>query len=143
MFKKPGFQLAWLMAFCLLASQMPSLASEANVHRLKAQEAFVDLRYIQAAYHAAEILKENPSDKSMQFLLIRSMDLMGAGRQQVSDLYQQALKNYPNSSEILAYATGFYRRAGHQRMAQNLSQKFEQTCRYNCSQYRHFMTGSP
>lgn len=116
-------------------------ASDADFYRQKAAHAFADQRYLQAASYAAQALAENRSDKKMHIVLVRASDKMGAGTKHVSALYQQALKTYPRSPELLAYATGFYRRSGNQNYADRLAAKFEKICQFNCQQYRNYMGG--
>lgn len=129
----------FLFAMMLLLGGTATWAGDAGFYRQKAAHAFADQRYLQAASYAAKALAENRSDKKMHILLVRASDKMGAGNKRVSALYQQALKAYPRSPELLAYAAGFYRRTGNQNYARRLAAQFEQICRFNCLQYRNYI----
>lgn len=131
--------LIFVFTMLLLLGGATTWASDAAYARHKAAHAFADQRYLQAASYAAQALAENRSDKKMHIILVRASDKMGAGYRQVSELYQQALKAYPQTPELLAYAAGFYRRSGYQNTAKRLAREFERVCRFNCSQYRNHM----
>ena len=134
-------KLFFFLAMMLLLGGTNLSASDADFYRQKAAHAFADQQYLQAASYAAQALAENRSDKKMHIVLVRASDKMGAGTKHVSALYQQALAAYPRSPELLAYASGFYRRSGNQTYAKRLAAQFEQICRFNCQQYRNYMGG--
>ena len=129
----------FVLAMIILSGGTKLSANDAGFYRQKAAHAFADQRYLQAASYAAHALAENRSDKQMHILLVRASDKMGAGTKHVSALYQQALAAYPRSPELLAHASGFYRRSGRQNYADRLAAKFEQICQFNCRQYRNHM----
>ena len=129
----------FLFAMMLLLGGTATWAGDADYYRQKAAHAFGDQRYLQAASYAAKALAENRSDKKMHILLVRASDKMGAGNKRVSALYQQALKAYPRTPELLAYAAGFYHRSGYQNYARRLAAQFEQICQFNCQQYRNYI----
>ena len=131
--------LIFLFSMMLLLSGTTTWAGDEDSYRQKAAHAFADQRYLQAIGFAAQALAENRSDKKMHILLVRASDKMGAGNKRVSALYQQALNAYPRTPELLAYAAGFYRRAGYQNYAKGLTAQFEQICRFNCPQYRNYI----
>ena len=106
----------------------------------KAEQAFADQRYLQAASFATQALYENRQDRQIHILLILASDKMGAGRGHVSDLYQQALMLYPASPKLLAHAAGFYQRNGNPGYADRLANAFEKACRFNCIDYRKIIT---
>lgn len=125
---------ALIITLSLIAGTSTAVASDADFYRQKAEAAFADQRYLQAASYAAEVLAEKGSDKRMHILLVRASDKMGASRQHVSNLYQQALKNYPSDANLLAFAAEFYSRLGYQNYALKLASIFDKTCAFNCPQ---------
>lgn len=131
--------LIFVVTMLLLLGGATTWANDAAFYRQKAAHAFADQRYLQAASYAAQALAENRSDKKMHIVLVRASDKMGAGTKHVSALYQQALKAYPRTPELLAYATGFYRRSNNRAYADRLAAKFEKICQFNCRQYRNYM----
>ncbi len=126
--------LTLIVTLGLIAGTSAVLASDADTYRRKAEAAFAGQRYLQAASYAAEVLAEKGSDKSMHILLVRASDKMGASRQHVSNLYQQALRNYPSDANLLASAAGFYSRLGYQNYALKLASIFDKSCAFNCPQ---------
>ena len=137
--KKHGFMpVIWGLA-CFVGAAS-AFGDEAAYYRQKAEQAFADQRYLQAASFAAQALSENRRDRQMHILLILASDKMGAGRGHVSDLYQQALMLYPASPKLLAHAAGFYQRNGNPGYAGQLANAFEKACRFNCIDYRKIIT---
>lgn len=126
--------LTLIVTLGLIAGTSAVLASDADTYRRKAEAAFADQRYLQAASYAAEVLAEKGPDKRMHILLVRASDKMGASRQHVSNLYQQALRNYPSDANLLASAAGFYSRLGYQNYALKLASIFDKSCAFNCPQ---------
>ena len=121
-----------------LSSAAPR-ADEYLFYRQKAKIAFADQLYIEAARYAGQALEMHEKDQDMHILLVRSFDKMGASQRQVGGLYQQALRRYPQSPALLAYATSFYQRTGNLRYANALREKFEAICKVNCARYRNLM----
>ena len=130
--------IIWVLA-CFI-SMASAFGDEAVYYRQKAEQAFADQLYLQAASFAAQALSENHQDRQMHILLILASDKMGAGRGHVSDLYQQALMLYPASPKLLAHAAGFYQRNGNPGYAAQLANTFENACRFNCIVYRKIIT---
>ena len=128
----------WVLA-CFMGAAS-AFGDEVAYYRQKAEQAFADQRYLQAASFAAQALSENHQDRQMHILLILASDKMGAGRSYVSDLYQQALMLYPTSPKLLAHAAGFYQRNGNPGYAARLANAFEKACRFNCINYRKIIT---
>jgi len=128
----------WVLA-CFMGAAS-AFGDEVTYYRQKAEQAFADQRYLQAASFAAQALSENHQDRQMHILLILASDKMGAGRGYVSDLYQQALMLYPTSPKLLAHAAGYYQRNGNPAYAAWLANAFEKACRFNCINYRKIIT---
>ena len=128
----------WVLA-CFIGGAS-AFGDETAYYRQKAELAFADQRYLQAASFAAQALSENHQDRQMHILLILASDKMGAGRGYVSDLYQQALMLYPASPKLLAHAARFYQRNGNPGYAARLANTFEKACRFNCIDYRKIIT---
>ena len=124
----------WVLTFFMGAAS--AFGDEAAYYRQKAEQAFADQRYLQAASFATQALYENRQDRQIHILLILASDKMGAGRGHVSDLYQQALMLYPASPKLLAHAAGFYQLNGNPDYAARLANAFEKACRFNCIHYR-------
>ncbi len=126
--------LALIITLAIIAGTNAAFASDADTYRRKAEAAFAGERYLEAATYASQLLGENSSDRPMHILLVRALDKMGASRQHVSDLYSQALEIYPTDAKLLAFATGFYRRVGSEVYAEKLSNMFDRSCVFNCTQ---------
>ena len=62
----------WGLAFFMSAAS--AFGNEAAYYRQKAEQAFADQRYLQAASFAAQALSENRRDRQMHILLILASD---------------------------------------------------------------------